>query len=192
MPEKTVTSTNVRLDEVNLSLLGYDISDAQARLVAEYDGWEKEYQYEIHWSIRGSFQAGEWRDRYDRHPPRIVPFVSVPELGPSRMTHYLERHDLGEKVVKISHRHTLGVTKKPIETSGVGVELSAFDVGVVAYEVTPIGKRTRKIPLDLLVDHGAGSAAVRRCRSRSGAPPRRRVGGRVARSHPCQDALSRP
>ena len=145
MSQKSFVPVDVRLDEVNLSLLGYDIFNAQARLVAEYDEWEKEYQYEIYWSIRGSFQPDEWKDRYDDHrPPRIVPFVSVPELSPNRMTHYLDRLDHDEKVVKISHQHALGVTKKPIDTNGVRVELSAFDVGNVAYEVTPIGRRTRK------------------------------------------------
>jgi hypothetical protein len=59
---KPFVQIDVRLDEVQLSLAGYEITDAQARLVREYDRWEKCHQHEIHLSVRGRYSPDDWTD----------------------------------------------------------------------------------------------------------------------------------
>ncbi|GAA0926799.1 hypothetical protein [Pseudonocardia zijingensis] len=153
MAEKSFDRIDVRLDEVNLSLLGYDIVDAQARLVYEYDKWGKEYEYEIHWSIRGRYDPEEWRDRFSRDwAPRLAPILRVPELGSADVVYYIGKLNRSDKVVKISDRHRLCVRKKWIDPGGVTATLTAYDVANVDYDLVPLVLGSRAVSIETVVE----------------------------------------
>jgi hypothetical protein len=56
------------LDGSSLSLLGFDITDARARLGHEYDEWDGVHSYDLHWSIRGRFDQAAWKAGSGRTP----------------------------------------------------------------------------------------------------------------------------
>jgi hypothetical protein len=144
---------DVRLDEVLLSLAGYEITDARARLVREYDEWEKIHKHELHLSIRGRFTPDEWTDRFTTDwAPELVPLVRASSVAPDDVTYYLPRLDHDERAVRISDRHELWVLKKPLPEGSVSVQLTTRDAANVDYDPVPLGKISREIPVQLLAE----------------------------------------
>lgn len=153
MGKKSFDPIDVHVDELQLSLRGYDIADAQARLVYEYDTYDKEYEYEIHWSVRGRFNPDEWTDRFSGDwAPQLVPILRVPEMGPTGFVSWWGDLDRSKRAVKISERRDLWKSRKKIDPAGVSATVTAYDSVDVDYDPVPLEKGARTLPIEVVAE----------------------------------------
>ncbi|MEU0988398.1 hypothetical protein [Streptomyces sp. NPDC005953] len=155
MSDKSVQALSIEVDDLSLSLVGWQIDEVEARLVTKSYG-KKDHFQEIAVSGTVRFLPEDWTDRFgggDYAPPLLI---ALSRREDSSAAPRYERVVL-ETVKKVSKRpQRISLTsqswecKKPLEADDIVLRLTAFDVEEIDSGLSLPPTNITALPIEVL------------------------------------------
>ncbi|WP_406008385.1 hypothetical protein OG440_21335 [Streptomyces sp. NBC_00637] len=153
---KKVEELEVEVDELALSLVGWQVENVRARLVT--DSFGGEHFQEIVVSGTARFLREDWSDRFTRDedddfPPTLLLGLSPvdrPEL--ISYTHALLEtiKKAGKRPVRFSKSSSTWSCSKPVKPESIRLQMSAFDLEETDLDLTWPSSKTKPLPVELI------------------------------------------
>ncbi|MEU5400271.1 hypothetical protein ABZ348_13380 [Streptomyces sp. NPDC005963] len=155
MSDKTVQTLGIEIDDLSLSLVGWQIDEVEARLVTKSYGKKDHYQ-EIAVSGTVRFLPEDWTDRFsgsDYAPPLLMA-LSRREDSPAAPRYERVVLESVKKVSKRPQRISLKSTswecKKPLAPEDIALRLTAFDLEEIDSGLNLPPTNVTALPIDVL------------------------------------------
>lgn len=153
---KSVVECPISVDEESLSIRGWRVSDARARIVHDYSST-------LSVSVSLEFSEQDWVDRYkgaDWLSP-VVLEISSRTLGEPR---YLslglyDPDQLRGGKVRIAESGTLSYAETPLSADDVDLRLLSFDAADVPNTIYPLARSERSVEVTTIVETSEPSAS---------------------------------
>ncbi|MFD8426788.1 hypothetical protein ACFV1R_04185 [Streptomyces coelicoflavus] len=153
---KKIEELDVEVDELALSLVGWQVENVRARLVT--DSFDDTHFQEIVVSGTARFLREDWADRFSRdedddYPPTLLLGLSPvdrPEL--ISYTHALLEtiKKVGKRPVRFSQSSSTWECSKPVKPEEVRLQVTSFDLGETDLDLTWPSAKTKPLPAELI------------------------------------------
>lgn len=149
---KAVQEVPVKIDELSLSLTGWEVEDFRARVVSErYASDHYHHQLAVSGVLR--FNEFDWSDRFTgfrehSHYPTMLVFLWPLSNEPAISRIAVENIKNG-RLGRIAESGTLIVTDGPIDCNDLEVRLTAYDYADTEWGLQEIPINIRQIPIEL-------------------------------------------
>ncbi|WEV25875.1 hypothetical protein OYE22_12225 [Streptomyces sp. 71268] len=153
---KKIEELDVQVDELALSLVGWQVENVRARLVTEsFDGTHFQ---EIAVSGTARFLREDWTDRFsadedDDYPPTLLLGLS-PVERPEAVSYtpaLLETiRKAGKRPVRFSQTSSTWETSQRVGPEQIALQVTSFDVGETDLDLTWPGTRSKPLPVELM------------------------------------------
>lgn len=172
MGGKKIEALNVEVDELALSLVGWQVEEVQARLVTESFGKKDHYQ-EVSVSGTMRFLAEDWSERFsdDDHDD----YVPTPHLifnrrdavvPPSFDWLLLETMKKARKrPLRMSRKSRTWSCESPLRPADLSLTITAYDLDDLSTEFQLAPAATQEITLDIFDETSQGSIRTRMTKS---------------------------
>lgn len=154
----------VRQEDVALSLLGWQIEDARARLVTKSYGPREHYQ-EIAISATVRHVGDDWIDRFTSSsyvPPLLARLNCDHDNAPSRFKRLawesLERARRGP--IRVSATSDSWESKEPVSAADIMLSLTAYDIEDVNADFLLVRRKRKELPIDIVVETSINAISV--------------------------------
>lgn len=158
MADASFEELEVVVDDLGLSLLGWQIQDARARLTTRPD--YKGFRQELTVSGTAYFIPEDWSDRFvrsddDRYPPALLLKVTRPKFEASpiyvRIDPLRYIGQVRKRAIRFSETMRKWQVKQPLTAHDITVGVTAFDLdeGTIRRVELPLGK-TSTLPVDFV------------------------------------------
>ncbi|MGW0186290.1 hypothetical protein ACWDV7_11115 [Streptomyces sp. NPDC003362] len=153
---KKIEELQVEVDELALSLVGWQVDDVRARLVTQ--SFDDTHFQEIAVSGTARFLAEDWTDRFSRgeaddYPPTLLLGVSpVDRPEAVSYTHALLEtiRKAGKRPVRFSHSSDTWECSKPVRPEQIRFQVTSFDLADTNLDLGwPTGK-TKPLPVEVI------------------------------------------
>ncbi|MFI9583461.1 hypothetical protein ACIHCQ_16765 [Streptomyces sp. NPDC052236] len=153
---KKTEELEVEVDELALSLVGWQVENVRARLVT--DSFDDTHFQEIVVSGTARFLREDWSDRFQRgedddYPPTLLLGLSPadrPELV--SYTHaLLERiKKVGKRPVRFSKSSSTWECSKRVKPDKIKLQVTSFDLGETDLDLIWPSSKTKPVPVELI------------------------------------------
>jgi hypothetical protein len=153
---KKIEELEVEVDELALSLVGWQVENVRARLVT--DNFDDEHFQEIVVSGTARFLREDWSDRFKRgedddYPPTLLLGLSPvdrPELV--SYTHALLEtiKKAGKRPVRFSKSSSTWECSKPVKPEQIRLQVTSFDLSETDLDLVWPSSKTKPLPVELI------------------------------------------
>lgn len=153
---KKIEELEVAVDELALSLVGWQVENVRARLVT--DSFDDEHFQEIVVSGTARFLREDWSDRFKRgedddYPPTLLLGLSPvdrPELV--SYTHALLEtiKKAGKRPVRFSKSSSTWECSKPVKPEQIRLQVTSFDLSETDLDLVWPSSKTKPLPVELI------------------------------------------
>ncbi|MEU9290233.1 hypothetical protein AB0D57_37715 [Streptomyces sp. NPDC048275] len=153
---KKVEELEVEIDELALSLVGWQVENVRARLVT--DSFDDTHFQEIVVSGTARFLHEDWSDRFTRgedddYPPTLLLGLSPvdrPELV--TYTHALLEtiKKAGKRPVRLSKSSSTWECSKPVKPEKIRLQVTSFDLSETDLDLVWPSSKMKPLPVELL------------------------------------------
>ncbi|MEU1892867.1 hypothetical protein [Streptomyces pristinaespiralis] len=153
---KKVEELAVEVDELALSLVGWQVQDVRARLVT--DSFSDTHFQEIVVSGTARFLREDWSDRFtsgddDSYPPTLLIGLS-PADRPQLVsyTHALLEtiKKAGKRPVRFSETSSTWECAKPVEAEKIRLQMTSFDLSETDLDLHWPSSKTKQLPVEVI------------------------------------------
>ncbi|MFF2234111.1 hypothetical protein [Streptomyces anulatus] len=153
---KKIEELEVKVDELALSLVGWQVENVRARLVT--DSFDDTHFQEIVVSGTARFLKEDWSDRFTRgedddYPPTLLLGLSPvdrPELV--SYTHALLEtvKKAGKRPVRFSESSRIWECSKPVKPEQIALHMTSFDLEETGLGLVWPSSKTKSLPVELV------------------------------------------
>lgn len=153
---KKIEEIDVEVDELALSLVGWQVENVRARLVT--DSFDDTHFQEIVVSGTARFLREDWADRFSRDrdddfPPTLLLGLSpVDRPEAVSYTHALLEtiKKAGKRPVRFSKSSRTWECSKPVKSGNIRLQVTSFDLEEANLDLTWPSSKTRQLPVELI------------------------------------------
>lgn len=153
---KKIEELNVEVDELALSLVGWQVENVRARLVT--DSFDDTHFQEIVVSGTARFLREDWSDRFSRdeddsYPPTLLLGLSPvdrPELAVYTYALLETIRKAGKRPVRFSRSSSSWECSKPVKPEKIKLQVTSFDVSETDLDLAWPSAKTRPLPVELI------------------------------------------
>jgi hypothetical protein len=133
--EKTTEELSVEIDDLSLSLVGWQVEDIRARLVTG-PHWDSGYKHEVVVSGTLRFLPEDWTDRFAYEGYVSLPLITLSRKDPSGPTSFIT---IDEVDLKTASRRSVRLSMKSDEWRDASrCTASDVKVGITAYDLEEV------------------------------------------------------
>ncbi|MGW5988211.1 hypothetical protein ACWFRT_02420 [Streptomyces anulatus] len=153
---KKIEELEVKVDELALSLVGWQVENVRARLVT--DSFDDTHFQEIVVSGTARFLKEDWSDRFTRgedddYPPTLLLGLSPvdrPELVSYTHTLLETVKKAGKRPVRFSESSRIWECSKPVKPEQIALHMTSFDLEETGLGLVWPSSKTKSLPVELV------------------------------------------